>query len=564
MAAPELNLNDDPGRWFTEPLRHLGDEDPALRGILGPAAERIEPIQGVTAQFLENAADYHARYSNIAHFRVLLDDALARLEPPIEPRTILDIGSGSGNSVIPLLDRFPNAFVVASDISPQLLALLRDQLAGQPEYARRFALVCIDAGDARYRHGAFDLAVGAAILHHVMDPGRVLQSSQAALRPGGAAIFFEPFEMGHAVLHLAYRNIIAEAQRRGDNARGIEMLRRLEADYTARGSERNAQQLMALDDKWMFTRGFFESAAEHGNWSECVVYAIHGDESPLTEETRVNLRLGMDVEESALPPWVWERLSEYERSFSRAARRELIFEGAVVMRTSPAMRIDHASRSGWWFNPGEPGRGFFVEIRDDVASIVCCGYDDDGRPVWHAAGPARLERGTMTATAAPFQFPDAPATVAARVPDVGSNFRLSFTSPGEARVQWGSAEILLQPQHAGSPGWTAASTNWLGGWWMEDAEHPSLAAVVEYLDHRVFVALLSANEWCLTIATRRRAAFYAGQWLRFSGGQTLDGPYRPPGDPEPLGDARLSWIETGQLVIEMPGGVHKTLRRARP
>ena len=102
---------------WAQPLHDLGDRDPALRGILAPDSYDA-PRRGVTAQFLEHADDYHRRYANVAHFRVLLDDALSRLDPPLDARVILDIGSGSGNSVIPLLDRFPAAFVVATDISP--------------------------------------------------------------------------------------------------------------------------------------------------------------------------------------------------------------------------------------------------------------------------------------------------------------------------------------------------------------------------------------------------------------------------------------------------------------
>ena len=199
---------------FAEPLVDLGEDDASLRGIFTPRSERGAEKRGVTDQFLENAADYHARYANVDHFRMLISNALATLKPPITPRTILDIGSGSGNSVIPLLDRFPDAFVVATDISPQLLAILRDHLAARPEYHGRFALVCMDASNDRYRVGAFDLAVGAAILHHVIEPMRVVSACGRALGAGGAAIFFEPFEMGHAVLSLVYRDIIAEADRK--------------------------------------------------------------------------------------------------------------------------------------------------------------------------------------------------------------------------------------------------------------------------------------------------------------------------------------------------------------
>ena len=236
-------MNDILARCFVDPLTDLGARDPALRGIYAAGALDAAP-SGVTAQFLEHAADYAERYGNVAHFRVMLDDALARLDPPPAPRMILDIGSGSGNSVIPLLDRFPDAIVVATDISAPLLAILRDHLATDPRYAGRCALVCVDACAARYRPQSFDLAVGAAILHHVLEPLRVIESCERALRPGGAAIFFEPFEMGHAVLQLAYRDILDEAARRGEAGAGFAMLRQLHGDYVdaACGPRRSADR----------------------------------------------------------------------------------------------------------------------------------------------------------------------------------------------------------------------------------------------------------------------------------------------------------------------------------
>src|SRR5471032_2660437 len=126
---------------FAEPLCDLGNDDARLRGIFTPVSERGVARSGVTAQFLENAADYHKRYGNVEGLRTLiaslLDGATAGGE-----RFILDLGSGSGNSVIPLLDLFPSAFVVATDISPQLLVILRDFLEAKPEYRGRYGLVC--------------------------------------------------------------------------------------------------------------------------------------------------------------------------------------------------------------------------------------------------------------------------------------------------------------------------------------------------------------------------------------------------------------------------------------
>ena len=84
----------------------------------------------MTEQFTELAGNYAAKYGNTAYFRRLIVRALALSGAQIgrAPR-ILDIGTGAGdNSVFPCLDLFENAEIIATDLSPDLLALLRREV----------------------------------------------------------------------------------------------------------------------------------------------------------------------------------------------------------------------------------------------------------------------------------------------------------------------------------------------------------------------------------------------------------------------------------------------------
>src|SRR5450432_48133 len=237
---------------FAEPLLDLGDDDPRLRGIFTPQSERGAAKTGVTSQFLENAGEYHERYGNVEGFRTLIGRLLGGAAETGSERFILDIGSGSGNSVIPLLDLYPGAFVVAIEISPQLLVILRDFLEAKPEYRGRFGLVCMDANHDPFRPGAFDLVVGAYILHHIVDPRRVLRACASALRPGGTALFIEPFELGHGVLRIAYRRILADPRRSRRHVQGFAMLERMIVDHEVRLRDKSDPIFDVLDDKWYF------------------------------------------------------------------------------------------------------------------------------------------------------------------------------------------------------------------------------------------------------------------------------------------------------------------------
>src|SRR2546430_16873393 len=149
---------------FAESLVGLAAENPAFAGIHTPRSALGAAKVGVTEQFLERAEEYHRNYLDLDYWRFLLGNALKALGGMADPKIVIDIGSGSGNSVIPLADRFPQAGIVATDISPQLLAILRDFLRRRPD-SERFALVCVDATSAAFRAGVAEPSLGAAIPH---------------------------------------------------------------------------------------------------------------------------------------------------------------------------------------------------------------------------------------------------------------------------------------------------------------------------------------------------------------------------------------------------------------
>ncbi|HEV3241193.1 MAG TPA: class I SAM-dependent methyltransferase [Casimicrobiaceae bacterium] len=317
---------------FGEPLVDLGVATPAFEGIYTPESFHGATKVGVTAQFLENAEQYHKSYFDTGYWNFLLGNAFAAAGNPDAPKRIIDIGSGSGNSVIPLADRFPNAEIVATDISPQLLAILRDFLCRRSDGGERFGLVCVDAMAARYQPAVADLAVGAAILHHILEPKRVLASCFQALAPGGWAIFFEPFEAGNALLKFTYRRILAQASAAERLAPGLRFIQRMVEDYQRRELPADAAIYRELDDKWMFTRTYFDRVRGEQGWSEMITYALNVSPTGLRDQAAVHLRLGTGLAPDAIPAWAWSIVDETDASLSADLRRELAQEAAVLLR----------------------------------------------------------------------------------------------------------------------------------------------------------------------------------------------------------------------------------------
>jgi SAM-dependent methyltransferase len=246
---------------------------------------------------------------------------------------IFDIGSGSGNSVFPCLELFQSGRVVATDLSPNLLAIMKQHADARPPLDERLAYVCVDACSDYLRAGAFDLTVGAAILHHLIDPRSAICAARRALRSGGIAIFFEPFENGNAILRLAYTQILDKAASGADLSPEVaRLVSAIVEDYRVRtGTDKSAEIFQQIDDKWLFTRSYIEQCSKEAGFAECRIYPIHQVEQPFTRQTEVFLRLALAAPIDALPAWGWDILRSYDELFSPELKQDLLIEGAILL-----------------------------------------------------------------------------------------------------------------------------------------------------------------------------------------------------------------------------------------
>jgi SAM-dependent methyltransferase len=310
---------------------------PPLAGVLMPRAEVGVAKIGITDQFLRDAKTYHERYSAVPYFRALIEQA-TRGRLAADPALVLDIGSGSGNSVLPCLDMFPGARVVATDLSESLLAILRDHVAADPATRERLALVCVDATQPYFVEESVDLVVGAAILHHLIDPSACIRQACRALKPGGCAVFFEPFENGNAILRLAYEQMLdrdEEGQRPQLDREVKHRLKMLAEDFRVRaGTDKSAPIFQRIDDKWLFTRSYFEDVAAAIGGVSVEINQLNPSSEPFLLQTRSYLRLALGLSQeqaaAALPEWAWDILRQIDATFSPELQRDLLVEGSVV------------------------------------------------------------------------------------------------------------------------------------------------------------------------------------------------------------------------------------------
>lgn len=219
---------------------------------------------GVTKQFLKDADAYHDLYFNRLDFQALIDQIidLAGINDAY-PLSVLDIGSGGGSSVFALAKRLSNASVIASDISPQLLGKLMAFVSTRDELKSRISAYCFDIHLPFFKDQVFDLIVGSAILHHLIDPFAALVNVASALKPGGKIVLIEPMEAGHLLLAIIYEQILEFFQNNGQLEHPIAgLMRTIRTDVYARlGVPQRHSWTKNLDDKWVFNRTYLTQLA---------------------------------------------------------------------------------------------------------------------------------------------------------------------------------------------------------------------------------------------------------------------------------------------------------------
>ena len=156
-----------------------------------------------------------------------LDDVLGWVAAAVGDgavRTVLDVGAGTGTGTVALLERFPDARVVALDVDPDMLAHLAAR-AAERGVGDRVRGVQADLDGDWPDVGPVDLVWASSSLHHMADPDRALGRMRDALAPGGLLALTEmdsfprflPDDVGVGEPGLEARCHAAAAQARAEH-----------------------------------------------------------------------------------------------------------------------------------------------------------------------------------------------------------------------------------------------------------------------------------------------------------------------------------------------------------
>jgi SAM-dependent methyltransferase len=328
-------VSDSSNPWyvpsFNEPLVDLGDcEAEAFRGVVMPKAEVGSERRGLNAVLLENAETYYQKYQGFSYWRMLLVQALRHINVD-DANMVVEYGCGFGNATLPMLDILPNSKIIASDINPNVLAIL-ERLLFSRGLKQRCVAVAMDAHKPYIKEGSADLIFGAAILHHLTEPGEFIGCALRVLKPGCWAFFFEPLEGGLAVLRLICEEIVRESRRGVAWKKSPDAMRLTENFAKDLRSRIFREATSGRDDKWAFTRSVLDRIARE-NRAEIRTFGLHDNVGQFRRHFSYMLETSGGMKATDYPGWAWDIFDRYDKeTFSPEMLLDLALEGCIMFR----------------------------------------------------------------------------------------------------------------------------------------------------------------------------------------------------------------------------------------
>ena len=288
---------------------------------------------GVTAQFIGDAETYHRLYFDRLDFLELIDHCftLAGIDRQRSLR-ILDIGSGGGSSVFAACRLLPHAEVFASDISPPLLRMLASLAESRDDLRGRVKTYCFDIHRTFFRPKIFDVVVGAAILHHLLDPRAALLHVSRSLKPGGSIILIEPLEAGSLMLTVMYERVLRVLAELGqDDGTLACLMRALRLDIQCRlGPPVEKPWTARLDDKWVFDEPYLVALARNLGLSKVDIHPAQPDLTRVYEGALRSVLSDSGNGGLAIPEQVWECVREFDLGIDAELKKALCPTGIIV------------------------------------------------------------------------------------------------------------------------------------------------------------------------------------------------------------------------------------------
>lgn len=213
--------------------------------------------------------------------------------------------------------------------------------------------------------------------------------------------------------------------------------------------------------------------------------------------------------------------------------------------------VAHAEpQNGWWWNPAESGRGFFIEFQGDVLFMAAYFYEADGRSTWlvSAGGfetPYRYSGRLYSVTGGQSLYGDYRAPVEV---DAGA-IEIEFSDDTHGTLTWPGGTIAIERQVFATGEASFQPTGW---WWNPDESGRGFC--IEVQGGFLFMAGFMYDEpgnpvWYISAGKLTTPKSYLGSLLSVNGGQTMGGPYKPPLAETPVGTVAIEFASLEEATL---------------
>ncbi len=179
----------------------------------------------------------------------------------------------------------------------------------------------------------FDLIIGSAILHHLVDPFAALVNITSSLKPGGKIVLIEPMEAGCLLLTIIYERVLEFFQKRGEITHKIaNLMRAMRTDIHARlGVPQQHDWTKYLDDKWVFNRVYLAQLTEKLGLSIVQVFPNQLNLTHVYEESFRSLLSDTGNTGIQIPEEVFEIFREFDEGIHPDLKEWLCPTGIILI-----------------------------------------------------------------------------------------------------------------------------------------------------------------------------------------------------------------------------------------
>ena len=231
--------------------------------------------------------------------------------------------------------------------------------------------------------------------------------------------------------------------------------------------------------------------------------------------------------------------------------------GAFLIVLGAMSGAAHAApQTGWWWNPNESGRGFFVESHDGVTFIGAYLYDSDGHALWLVAGGANDDSYNYTG---PLYSQAGGQTlfgnyVAPAAPVAVGQITVHFADDTHGTVTWPGGVVAIERDIFGAGDAPFQPDN--GWWWNPDESGSGYSLEVQGGNLFVVGFMYEASGrpvWYFSAGPMTSPTTYHGDVLQFANGQAMGAAYRPPDAPVKIATLDIAFTAQNEATTTFTG-----------